>query len=230
MERQFIIFHGSKNVIEKPVYGYGNTKNDYGQAFYCTANEELAKEWACQEQEDGFANKYCLNLEGLRILDLDGGDYHILNWLAILLQNRTFRMNSDLLKNSAKYVEDNFLPQYENYDVIIGYRADDSYFSFASAFLNNTISLERLEKAMYLGTLGEQIAVKSQKAFERLTFIDAQRADRTEYYPKRMFRDGKARNDFMNERQSLAEGTYIMDIMRQHWRNDDERLQRIVLR
>ena len=28
------------------------------------------------------------------------------------------------------------------------------------------ISLEKLEKAMYLGTLGEQVAIKSEKAFE----------------------------------------------------------------
>lgn len=31
--------------------------------------------------------------------------------------------------------------------MIRGYRADDSYFSFATAFLNNTISLAQLEKA-----------------------------------------------------------------------------------
>ena len=41
--------------------------------------------------------------------------------------------------------------------MIIGYRADDSYFSFANAFLNNTLSLEQLKEAMYLGKLGEQV-------------------------------------------------------------------------
>ena len=42
-----------------------------------------------------------------------------------------------------------------NLVLFIGYRADDSYFSFANAFLNNTISLEQLRKAMYLGKLGK---------------------------------------------------------------------------
>ena len=33
------------------------------------------------------------------------------------------------------------------YDLIIGYRADDSYFRFAEDFLNNSISVEKLERA-----------------------------------------------------------------------------------
>ena len=54
------------------------------------------------------------------------------------------------------------------YDLIIGYRADDSYFRFAEDFLNNSISVEKLERAMYLGKLREQIVLKSEKAFEQL--------------------------------------------------------------
>ena len=68
---------------------------------------------------------------------------------------------------------DTFLPEYEDKDIIIGYRADDSYFAFANAFLNNTLSLAQLEKAMYLGKLGEQIVLKSKKAFHHLTFQEA---------------------------------------------------------
>ena len=40
-----IIYHGSKDIIEKPEFGKGNQKNDYGLGFYCTENVELAKEW-----------------------------------------------------------------------------------------------------------------------------------------------------------------------------------------
>ena len=39
-----IIYHGSKDIIEKPEFGKGNKKNDYGLGFYCTENVELAKE------------------------------------------------------------------------------------------------------------------------------------------------------------------------------------------
>ena len=44
--------------------------------------------------------------------------------------------------------------------MVIGYRADDSYFSFARAFVNNEISLEQLSYAMRLGKLGELVCIK----------------------------------------------------------------------
>lgn len=40
-----ILYHGSKDIIEKPIYGQGKKYNDYGLGFYCTDNIELAKEW-----------------------------------------------------------------------------------------------------------------------------------------------------------------------------------------
>ena len=39
------IYHGSKDIIEKPKYGYGKRYNDYGLGFYCTDSIEMAKEW-----------------------------------------------------------------------------------------------------------------------------------------------------------------------------------------
>ena len=128
--------------------------------------------------------------------------------------------------DARDYLLSNFLPEYENYDVITGYRADDSYFSFANAFLNNTISLEQLRQAMYLGKLGEQIVLKSEKAFESLNYLESIPVDTSEYYPKRQARDNKARYDFQNIK-SLASSTdaiYMIDILRQKWTNDDTRL------
>ncbi len=57
-----IIYHGSKNIIEKPEYGKGKPYNDYGRGFYCTEFPELAKEWACNDEGGGYANKYELDL------------------------------------------------------------------------------------------------------------------------------------------------------------------------
>ena len=88
---KLILYHGSPKVIEQPQFGFGNPKNDYGLGFYCTESPELAKEWACSVETDGYANKYELDMQGLSVLSLTGGDYHILNWLSVLLENRTFR-------------------------------------------------------------------------------------------------------------------------------------------
>ena len=222
-----VLYHGSTKVIEQPVLGLGNPKNDYGLGFYCTESLELAKEWACTELSDGFVNSYEIGFEGLNILHLNTKSYHILNWLSILLQNRTFVLSQGLPSEAKAYLLDNFLPEYEHYDLIIGYRADDSYFSFANAFLNNTISLEQLRKAMFLGKLGEQVVLKSEEAFSRLIFNESIPVDSSLYFPERQARDRQARADFQNEKAEVspADAVYMIDILRQKWTNEDPRLQ-----
>lgn len=220
------LYHGSVNMIEEPEFGVGNSKNDYGQGFYCTEYVELAKEWACAENRDGFANEYELETDGLIIMNLSDTRYHILNWLAILLENRTFVIERGLALTAKDYILSEFLPEYKNADVIRGYRADDSYFSFASAFLNNTISLEQLGKAMKLGKLGEQVVLKSRRSFSQLKYSRAILADNQIYYPKKAARDRFARESFREERiNTVLEGIYVIDIVRNNWKNDDSRLR-----
>ncbi len=222
-----MIYHGSQYIIESPEYGKGSPFNDYGLGFYCTEHIELAKEWACTSEHDGYANKYELDMSGLAVMRLNSGEYNILNWLAILLENRRFDVNTELKKNARDYLLTEFLPDYKNADIIIGYRADDSYFSFASAFLANSISLQQLAKAMYPGRLGEQIVIRSQKAFSKLSFAGYEIADRNEYYQKRKSRDDMARQQYRTSvltGGSPADDTFIVDIIRQKWRNRDVRI------
>lgn len=231
MENKITVYHGSSKVIEKPVFGLGNPNNDYGLGFYCTETIELAKEWACSAETDGYANKYTLDMSDLSVLSLTNGNYHILNWLFVLLENRKFRIGGDIAKQAKNYISESFAVDYKQYDIIKGYRADDSYFSFATAFLNNTISVSQLEKAMVLGKLGEQVVALSEKAIEAFQFEDAFQAPKEIYYPKKLARDTSARAEFKKEkgRGSLLTEKYILDIIREGWKNDDERLQRIVL-
>jgi hypothetical protein len=90
-----LLYHGSRNIIKQPVFGTGNSHNEYGLGFYCTESIDLAKEWACTEETNGYANKYEIDLSGLTSVNLSSDDYNILNWLALLVNNRTFRITSD---------------------------------------------------------------------------------------------------------------------------------------
>lgn len=222
------IYHGSQLIIKKPVFGEGNPRNDYGLGFYCTHEIALAKEWACTEESSGYVNQYELDMTGLSVIELSGSGYNILNWLAVLLDNRTFRISNDIAAEGKSYLLEKFLPETNSYDVIIGYRANDSHFSFANAFLNNTLSLAQLEKAMYLGELGEQTVLKSKKAFERLQFVRSEAADREIYYPMKSARDREARISYRKERglQQAADDLYLIDILRGGWDNDDARIRR----
>ena len=231
MSDKIVVYHGSPKIIEKPVFGKGNPNNDYGLGFYCTESEELAKEWACSTESDGYANKYNLDLSDLSVLSLTNGEYNILNWLFVLLENRRFRISGDIAAQAKEYISDNFAIDYRSYDIIRGYRADDAYFSFANAFLNNTISVAQLERAMVLGKLGEQVVAISEKAFNSFEFIEAAASPNEIYLPKKLARDSAARDEFRKEksRGSVLTEKYIMDIIREGWKNDDERLQRVIL-
>ncbi len=70
MEKHLTIYHGSSKIIQAPVFGQGNPYNDYGMGFYCTESAELAKEWACSSELDGYANRYMLDTTGLSLLPL----------------------------------------------------------------------------------------------------------------------------------------------------------------
>lgn len=162
------LYHGSQFIIQKPEYGKGARHNDYGKGFYCTEQIELAKEWACAKQGDGYANIYDLDFNGLNVLNLNDGHYNILNWLALLADNRTYWQNGSIAEEAKSYIKENFLPDISSYDVIIGYRADDSYFAFAQDFVAGVISMQKLAHAMKFGQLGEQIVLKSKKLLNRL--------------------------------------------------------------
>ena len=222
-----ILYHGSENIIEHPTYGLGKKNNDYGRGFYCTENEELAKEWACSHNKDGFANKYVFDLEGLNILYLNSSQYNILNWLAILAKNRTYWENSTISELAKRYLAENFLIDTSPYDVIVGYRADDSYFSFAQDFVSGTISYKQLAEAMRLDKLGEQIVLVSEKAFENIKFVSYSTASASVYYVKKKERDVAARREYrMTKRATLsADELFIIDIIREEMKQDDVRLR-----
>ena len=215
------IYHGSVNKIEQPVFGEGKTYNDYGRGFYCTEHPELAKEWACSSDSDGYANHYRLDMEGLSVLNLNTPQYNILNWLAILLENRKFNVAEGLPQRAKAYILENFKVDYKKYDIIIGYRANDSYFSYAGDFVNGTLSLSDLSEAMRLGKLGEQVVLKSKRAFEALTFVDAIKAPRKEYFAKYRQRDDEARGKYRQiaSKPMAEDETYVIDIIRNNWKN-----------
>ena len=225
---QITIYHGSQYIIEKPMFGAGNPRNDYGSGFYCTREIDLAREWACTEENDGFVNIYTLDIVGLKVCRLLSEEYHILNWLALLLQNRYFRISNDVAGSAKAHLISKFLPDVKDADIIVGYRADDSYFSFANSFLNSLLSLEQLETAMHLGDLGEQTVLMSEKAFSQIHFEGFEPVDRKIHYPKRAARDRDARQAYKEQRtlEQTLDAVYILDILREGWDNNDTRLCR----
>lgn len=221
------IYHGSEKVIERPIFGYGKSYNDYGLGFYCTESMEMAKEWAVDFNRGGYANEYELDFSGLTVLNLNDEPYCILHWLAVLLENREFDMGSVLAVEAREYICRNFAVEYQKSDIITGYRADDSYFSFAQDFLNGTISYRQLANAMSLGKLGQQIVLKSRTAFEQIEYVGHETADSNIWYARKIERDKSARREYFDvERNARRKGDiYITNIIDEEMRGDDMRLR-----
>jgi len=222
-----IVYHGSDHIVKVPVFQGGKRNNDYGHGFYTTESLELAKEWACAKNTDGFANRYELDMEELAILNLNSSEYNILNWLALLTKYRSYWQSGSIAEDAKNYLQQHFFIDPDKYDVIIGYRADDSYFSFAQDFIAGTISLNKLSEAMRLGKLGEQIVLKSEKAYSHIKFLGAEPAEANLWYEKKTVRDREARRSYRKSRTQTdrVSEIYMLDIMREGITNGDSRLR-----
>lgn len=228
MEQHMILWHGSQLKIEKPVFGMGKIHNDFGLGFYCTESEDLAKEWACSSLHGGYANRYSIDTTDMHILRLNSEEYSILNWIAVLVEHRTFRITNPLAGRAKKYLQEHFYINVNAYDIIIGYRADDSYFDFAEAFLNNTLSVSQLDRAMRLGKLGEQVVIKSRWAFDSLHYEGYSDADPMIHYKRRKERNEDAEAMYQEMADETDDGLYMLDIIRGKVTNDDPRIPRIL--
>ena len=220
------VYHGSERIIREPVFNGSKRSNDYGYGFYTTENRELAREWACSDNRDGYVNSYEADLEGLSVLRLNSPEYNVLNWLAILAKYRTYWQNGSVAAEAKEYLMQHFFIDPSGYDVIIGYRADDSYFSFAQDFVSGGISLEKLSEAMRLGKLGEQVVFKNRSAFSRLHFTGAEPVSAETWYAKKDAQDREARRGYRKtiKTGSTANELFMLDIMREV-KNGDPRLR-----
>lgn len=183
------LYHGSDHIIKTPLFGFGDTHSDYGQGFYCTLDLDMAKEWANRTTDHGFVNKFMFDGRGLKVLDLTDKKYSVLNWIAILLHHRQLSLaERTLYKRRLDFLEEHFYINIKEFDVVIGYRADDAYFKFPMIFIRNELSVDKLNEIYNLGNLGTQIAVMSEKAFTRIKYlrsIESEPIYREKYYTRK---------------------------------------------
>jgi hypothetical protein len=185
------VYHGSAHVVEVPVFGFGKPYNDYGRGFYTTPDRQLAGEWAVLHTGcDGCINEYRLNLAGLQILDLD--KQGIRQWISVLMQHRGGYFDDLVAARVKVFIEDNPVA-IGGYDVIRGWRADDSYFSIAAAYAAGFLDDVRLTSLLRLGDLGIQFCIKTEAAFRSLSFVQAYAASASLFLDQAKARDTAAR-------------------------------------
>lgn len=214
------IYYGSKALIEHPIVKGSDEANDYGPSFYLTLDLEAAKSWACKNNSVGLVNEYEIrssSFKELKILDLTNKDkYSVLNWMAILMHFReldsSFKRNNQL---TLKWLEKYYI-NVDDYDVIIGFRADDSYFRFPLRFVSSDLSFDDLEDVFLSGHLGIQYAFMSQRAIKLLTFKKAIECgdEYLGHYFSIVFKASKQFDELLN-RPRDPKKKYILDLMRE---------------
>lgn len=212
------LYHGSPIKSFTPTYGLGKDNHDYGRGFYLTPNVELAKEWAAGAvdgiSKECWVHSYTLDTGALEILDFETKD--AIYWIAELLKHRS---PEDVGRRS--FVRRELIAQYgvdtRQYDVIKGWRADDSYFRIASRFLSDDICVSDLSRLLRLGKLGMQYCLKTKLAYERLTEVEVVKVDYALYRKKYEHRDVQARSLFddyaRTHNYSRGKGLYCSDIL-----------------
>ena len=165
------LYHGSDHIIKRPSYLGGKPDNDYGNGFYTTEYEDRARSWATLNgnPEKSIVNVYEMNFDGMQVLDLN--EHGVLAWIAEVVANRG--ANQEAANIVGKRIVDLYRVDVERYDVIKGYRADDSYTQVVEAFLMNQINIHEVERLFYKGSLGNQVFLRSSKAFDKIHWLDA---------------------------------------------------------
>ena len=144
-----------------------------------------------------------------------------------MTRHRTYWQDGSISEEAKDYLQKNFCVDMAEYDIIMGYRADDSYFTFAQDFISNVIPLGKLKTAMHLGELGVEVVLKSRRAFESIRFQGYEEAEPEIYYAKKSERDIRARKAYRSEKSSddLINDIYMIDIMREGMKNGDARIR-----
>ena len=208
------LYHGSDKEVVKPIYGAGSADSDYGSGFYLTDDFEIAKIWGASNKEGGYVNTYKLDLSNMKVLWLNHADKNdILVWLALLCANRVDRETRLSSKEEIDFLISHFLPKVEEYDVIIGYRADDSYYLYTRAFLRNELPFELLKEAMELGQLGLQYVLISHQAFGEIKFVKSDRVPHSNDYLELEDVANKEYEKLL--RKKSINQTYLRDIIRE---------------
>ena len=124
------------------------------------------------------------------------------------------RLESSFVANFAnrlRFLEQHYYIDVTQYDLVIGYRADDAYFRFPLDFIRGNLTLDQLEYSFNLGSLGVQYVITSKKGIEHLKYIKSFQSSRE--YVNRYFQSVMIASKRYDDLSKDEEGVRIFDIM-----------------
>lgn len=160
--RNVTLYHGSKSGIQGAISPSSRESCDFGKGFYMGTDRNQPLTLICNYPN---AKIYTLSVElsELKILNVEVG----IDWALLVAYNRG-KMES--VKNSSIY--NRFANLSEDYDMIVGYIANDRMFVVLDRFFNGEITDLALINSLSALKLGKQYAALTEKACKKIKILD----------------------------------------------------------
>ena len=158
---QLILYHGSKEGIIGNIQPLSRGDCDFGVGFYTGTDTLQPLTLVCGEPNPRFY-VVDLKLDGLKILNLELG----LDWAMVVAYHRGYM---DIIRGSELY--EKYAHLFDDYDLIIGYIANDRLYTELTRFFNGDITDVALMNCLVALDLGKQYVAKTQKGCDAFSII-----------------------------------------------------------
>lgn len=159
------LYHGSKSGINGEIAPVSRRQCDFGKGFYMGTDQNQPLTLICN-YPDSRIYSLSADLSGLHILNLEIG----LDWALFVAYNRG---KMDSVKDTPIYHR--FAALSKNYDMIVGYIANDRMFVVLDRFFNGEITDNALIHSLSALKLGKQYVALTEKACKKITILNNRR-------------------------------------------------------
>lgn len=154
------IYHGSLEVVEKPMILNPNRQLDYGNGFYTTTSEQQSKEWVRRRMREKIVN---------------GGYVNVYEFDEIKMQELKCLVFPEPSKEWADFVMANRTQKgfTHDYDIVYGPVANDRVYLQFGLYESGAIGIETLIRELKTYKLVDQYLFLAKKALATLHFVEA---------------------------------------------------------
>ena len=160
-DNKIVLYHGSKKGIEGNINPTSRKDCDFGRGFYMGTETLQPLTLICGEDRPVFYSVN-LNLEGLSVKNIELG----LEWAMVIAFNRGYM---DIIKGSEMY--EKYAHYLDDYDVAVGYIADDRLYTELTKFFDGNITDIALMRCLSALDLGKQYVALTEKACKNITIL-----------------------------------------------------------
>ena len=156
-----VLYHASRKGISGSIQPISRSKCDFGQGFYMGTDPLQPLTLVCNEDKPRFY-QLSVDLSNLNILHVDVN----LDWAMLIAYYRGYMSGEE---NTALYQK--YAHMADNYDMIVGYIADDRMYQVLTDFFESRITDAALIASLSALNLGKQYVAITQKACDQIRII-----------------------------------------------------------